>query len=89
MNGDMQLWRVGGGENLYKIPETWDLRGSHHSMGMALVERLNSGDMEPEETTLSRQGPQWSNRVINLPSTFLTQICSCMKEMQGQKWSRY
>jgi hypothetical protein len=58
-------------------------------MGMTLAEMPNSGEMEPEETTSSRQtGPQWRDGVTNLPLKFLTQNRSCLKEMQGQKWSR-
>ena len=50
----MQL--LGVGVNLKKVPETWDVRGSHDSMGMTLAKMPNSGEMEPEETTTSQTG---------------------------------
>jgi len=56
---------------------------------MTLAEMPNSGEMEPEKNTSSREtGHQVE--VWNHQPTFkiLTQTCSCLKEMQGQKWSR-
>ena len=39
MNENMQLLGVGVGVgNLYKISETWDVRGSKDLMGMTLAE---------------------------------------------------
>jgi hypothetical protein len=42
-----------------------------------------SGYMEPEDTT---PRPQWRDGDTKLPTIFLTQNYSCLKEMQGQKW---
>ena len=53
---------------------------------MTLAEIPNRGEMEPEETTFSVE--TWSpvEGWGHLPiSKFLTQNCSCPKEMQGQK----
>lgn len=61
VNGNMQLpgIGVGRGENLQKIPEAWDVKGSQDAMQQTLVEMLNSVEMEPEETTFTRQ--TWSS----------------------------
>jgi hypothetical protein len=53
MNWNMQQWELGRWEDLYKAPETWNVRGSQGSMRMTLPERPSSGEMEPEETTSS------------------------------------
>ena len=60
------------------------MRGSQDSMGMTLAKMLNSREIEPE----IRQGPQWRIGHTNPPSKSLTHDCVCLKEMQGQKWSR-
>ena len=41
-------------ENLYKVPETWDVRGSQDSKQITLAEMPNSGKMELEKITSSR-----------------------------------
>jgi hypothetical protein len=58
---------------------TRDVRGSQDPMGMTLAEMPNSGEMETKELR---------NGATHLSSKFLTQNCSYLKEMQGQKWSR-
>ena len=69
---DCHGWRVGGGSgggrNLYKVPETWDVRDFQDSMGVILAKMPNSGEMEPKETTSNRQVPQWRVRDTNPPS---------------------
>ena len=42
---------------------------------------LKSGEMGPEETTSSRQTGPPVDGDTNPPSKFLTQNCSCLKEM--------
>ena len=41
-------------ENLKKVPETRNVRGSQDSMGVTLAKMPNSGEMEPDETTSGR-----------------------------------
>jgi hypothetical protein len=53
-NENMKQLGMWNGRNLWKVPENWNVRGSQDSMRMALAEMLNSGEMEPEETTSSR-----------------------------------
>lgn len=45
------LLRKGGRE---VIPIEWDVGGFQDSIAIALAKILNSGEMEPEETTSSR-----------------------------------
>lgn len=58
-------------------------------MEMTLAERPNSGEIEPEGTTSSRQTwpPVESGGHIPILKV-LTQNCSCLNGMQWQKWSR-
>ena len=35
-----------------------------------------------------RQGPQQKDGDTNQPSRFVTQNCSCLNEILGQRWSR-
>jgi hypothetical protein len=65
------------------------MEGFQDSMGVILAKMPNNVEMEHEETTSSSQTePQvevWQHQ-----PTFkiVTQNCFCLKEMQGQKWSR-
>ena len=48
----------------------------------------NSGDIEPEGTTsISQIGTSVEGLGDSLPIKLLTQNCSCLKEMQEQKWT--
>jgi hypothetical protein len=65
-----------------------DARGTQDTVGLTLAEVLNSGMIEPEETTSSRwtwlpvEGMRPSTHLkIFIPELFVQQ-------MQGQKWSR-
>jgi hypothetical protein len=53
-------------------------------MWLTLAEVPNSGDMEPKPPTIVRQSAHWRDGDTNLPSEFLIQNCSCLKEIQGQ-----
>ena len=54
-------------------------------MQVTLAEMLNSGGMKPEEITFSSQtGPPVEGWDTNPSTKFLTQNCSCLKEIQGQ-----
>ena len=50
---------LGGGvnseQNLQKVPATWNVKGAQDSMRVTLVEMTNSAEMEPEQSTSSRQ----------------------------------
>jgi hypothetical protein len=54
MNGNVQQQGLGCRGDLYKVSETWNVRGSQDTMGMDLAEMPKSGEMEPEETTSYR-----------------------------------
>jgi hypothetical protein len=57
-------------------------------MRVTLAKVPNSGDMKPEETTsAARQDSQWRDKDTNPPIKLSTQNSSCLKEVQGQKWS--
>lgn len=51
MNRNMKLRRLGGKENLFKVSETWCVRGSQDSEGMTSVKMPSSGEIEPGEFT--------------------------------------
>jgi hypothetical protein len=58
MNSNMQQceveWGGVGGENLLKVPELWDMRGSQDPVGINLAKMPNSGEREPKGTMSSR-----------------------------------
>jgi hypothetical protein len=91
MNENIELLWWGWEETSRKVPETWNVRGSQDSMQVVLAKMPNSAvdwwNLK-RPPPVDRQAPQWRDRVTNLPSKFLTQNCSCLKEQQGQKWSR-
>jgi hypothetical protein len=62
---------------LKHIPETWE--------GETLDEVLYSGEGELVEFTSSGGT---GHKVAIPQSKSLTQNCSCLKELQGQKWRR-
>ena len=77
------------GRSLWKVPETWKVRDSQDTLGVTLAQmpkigRRNLKSLPP----VDRQGLKWRDRVTNLQSKILTQNCSCLKELQGQKWRR-
>jgi hypothetical protein len=41
-----------------------------------------------ESTSVERQGIKWRDGVAIPQSKTLTHNCSCLKELQGQKWRR-
>jgi hypothetical protein len=56
------------------------------SEGETLYEMPNTEERELVESTSSRrQGIKWKNRVVIPQSKTLTQNCSRLKELQGQK----
>jgi hypothetical protein len=58
-------------------------------MGVTLAEMTNSREWNQKRPPPEvRQDHHWRNWDTNPPSKFLTQNCSYLKEMQGQKWSR-
>ena len=57
-------------------------------MSVVLTEMPNTEDTEPEEIASEvKQDPYWIVGDINPPTELLIPNCSCIKEMQGQKWS--
>ena len=89
MSGNMQPWEEGGGVPSRKIPKTWDVRDSQDSKGGTLDEMPHSGEKELVEPTSSkRQGIKWKDGVVISQSKTLTQNCSCLKDLQGEKWRR-
>jgi hypothetical protein len=89
MNGIRQPWELGGGETLYNVPETWEVRDSQDSKGGTLDEMPNSGERELVESTSSRKtGHQVEGWIAVPQSKTLTQNGSSLKELQGQKWRR-
>jgi hypothetical protein len=64
------------------------VRDAQDSKGGTLDERPYSGERELVESTSSRKiGIKWRVEVAIQQSKTLTQNCSCLKELQGQKWS--
>jgi hypothetical protein len=79
---------VGGG-TLQNAPETWEVRCSQNSKGGALYEMLNSGEQKLVESISSRKTRHQVRDGVAIPqSKTLTQNCSCLKELQGQKWRK-
>ena len=78
LNKNMQQWRwplESPSQGSERLP-SW----------MTLTEIPNKGEIEPVETTSSRQAQLLVEEWNHLPiSKFLTQQCSCPKERQGQK----
>jgi hypothetical protein len=55
--------------------------------GVILAKMPNSGERELESShPMHRQSPKWREVNINLQSKFLTQNCSCLKELKRQNW---
>jgi hypothetical protein len=76
-------WRVGGTSRKSQRPGM----GDNSPISRWLAKMPNSGDMELEDTTSSSQTcpvEEWGHQ----PTKLSTQNCSCLKEMQGQKWGR-
>ena len=48
---------------------------------------IGKGDLR-RESPVNRQGLKRRDRVTKPESKILIQNCSCIKEMQGQKWRR-
>jgi hypothetical protein len=64
------------------------MRDSQDSMGGTLDEMPNSVESELKESTSSRQSLKRRDGVTNSQSEFLTQNCSFLKELQGQKMEK-
>ena len=74
---------------LQNIPENWEMRDSQDSKEGTLDEMLNSRKRELIEPTSSRKiGHQVRDGIAIPQSKTLTHICSCLKELHGQKWRR-
>ena len=59
------------------------------SMRVSLAKMPNIGETEPKESTSNRLGLKWRRDwVTNPQSEFLTQNCSCVKELQGKKMEK-
>ena len=72
-----------------KVPETWDVRGSQDPVGWPWLKCPAAGRWNPKRPPLvNKHGPQLKHRAAHLSSICLTQNCSCLKEIQGQKQSR-
>jgi hypothetical protein len=69
------------------LESTRDLGDERFSLGVTLAKMPNIREKELEEST-SRLFLKWRDRVTKPQSKFLTQNCSCLKELQGQKWRR-
>jgi hypothetical protein len=70
------------------VPEIWKVRDSQDSKGRTLDEMPNSGERELIKSTSSRKDIKWRDEVAIPHSKTLTQNCSCLKELQGQKQRR-
>ena len=86
IHGNIQLLWLGVGGASRKSQDTRDLKGSQNPMEMTLAKMLNSGEMKPKEN-ISRHESHLRHGATH-SSKFLTQNFSCLKEMEGQKWSR-
>ena len=83
------LGRMGGGRTLYKVPETWEVRDSQYSKGGALDEMGNTRERELVESTSTRKtGHQVDGWICHPIVNNSDPDCSCLKELQGQKWRR-
>ena len=70
-------------------PETWEVRDSQDLKGGTLDEMPYRVERELIESTFSRrQGIKWRDGVAIPQSKTLTQNCSCLKELQRQKWKK-
>ena len=64
-------------------------RDSQEPVQLALAEIWNIEEIELEEATPNEYAwLSFEGRGHSHISKILTQNCSCLKEMQGQKWSR-
>jgi hypothetical protein len=79
-----QPQQVGGGGTLQNIPETWEVRDSQDSK--ALDKMPYSGERELIAPTSSRKTGHQMRRSCHLTVKALAHNCSCLKELQGQKW---
>ena len=61
-----------------------ELRNALESKGGTLDEVPNSEERGFVESTISRQGTKWSERVAIPQLKTLTQNCSCLKVLQGK-----
>ena len=66
------------------MSETLRIHWAQHWMKCLTVERGNSRGTPP----VDRQGLKWRDAVAIPLSNFLTEDCSCLKELEGQKWIR-
>jgi hypothetical protein len=65
------------------------VRDVQDSKGGTLDEIPYNGERKPSESTsIERQGIRWKDEVAIPQLKILTQNCSCLKELQGQKWRR-
>ena len=88
MNRNMQQGRVGSGGNSLSFRNLGYER-LQDSMGMTLAKRPNSGEIDPEDRyPQDRQDLKWQDVFSKLPSKFLIHNYSCLREIQGQKWSK-
>ena len=68
-------------------PGMWETLGIQ--LGVTLAKMPNNRERVPgKSTSVDKQGPKWRDGVTNPQSKFLTQNCSSLKELQGQKWRR-
>jgi hypothetical protein len=59
-------------------------------MGMISVKMPNTGERGNLRSppSVNRQGLKWKDMVNNPQSKFLTQNCSCLEGLKGEKWRR-
>jgi hypothetical protein len=69
-----------------KVPDTWNGRGSQDTLRITLAEIPNKGEREPVETITRGEAWPLVEGWIHPPfSKNLTENCSCLKEIQGQR----
>ena len=74
---------------LQNIPENWEMRDSQDSKEGTLDEMPYTGEREVVEPTSSLKTCNQVRGGVAIPqSKTLTHICSCLKELHGQKWRR-
>jgi hypothetical protein len=85
MNENLHLPVVGR-----QLEPFWYEGGFQKSMLVTSVEMPHSEDIEPEEaTSYSQAGLPVEDRDTNPPTKLSTKNLSCLKEMQGKRWSKH
>ena len=86
----MEIYNLGRWENPLKCSRDLEVREPQNSKGKTLDEMPNGGEKELVESTSSRKTEYQVEGWGCYPTVkTLTQNCSSLKELWGQKWQRY